>query len=320
MTDSDKKIVEIHFDSFEDMYKYATFNLAFGNDPKVFVFRGQGDSLWKLLPSALRTTKSGESTLQKFDNTDTSVDEKFRRVTREFCALYEFYQTANIEGLPVPDMQDFSYIDFLKSQTVPGVIVYGRLFGGKWLPQQYLHLAALAQHYGVPTRLLDWSSDFTIALYFAVRDACKRIHEEDEQGKKIDLDNTRFAVWGLNYAYFSTLSQTSKSPIKLRFVRPTYKDNPFITAQKGLFTLEEMEINSQQFVDSMPLENRIELLDLPDLGSLFGKPYLIKITLPYRESKTAFTFLQRWGYTYTRIMPSLSSVYEDIKERMLFAR
>ena len=320
MTDSDKKIVVLNYNSFEEMYNNAIFNLASGNDPTAFVFRGQGDSSWKLLPSALRSTKSGESTLQKFDNIDPSADEKFRRVMREYRALYEFYQTANIEGLPVPDMQDFFYIDILKNQILPAAIVFRRLFGGKWLPQQFLHLASLAQHYGVPTRLLDWSSDFTIALYFAVRDACKRIYEAEEQDKKIDLVNTRFAVWGLNYAYFSISSQTSESPIKLRFIRPIYKDNLFITAQKGLFTLEEMDIDSQEFVDSMPLEERIESLSLKEFGSLCGKPYLIKITLPYSESKKAFTFLQRWGYTLTRIMPSLSSVYEDIKERMLFAK
>ena len=33
-----------------------------------------------------------------------------------------------------------------------------------WLPEDLYELAGLAQHYGVPTRLLDWSQDIFVSF------------------------------------------------------------------------------------------------------------------------------------------------------------
>lgn len=36
-----------------------------------------------------------------------------------------------------------------------------------WLSEDLYEIAGLAQHYGLPTRLLDWSQDIYVSLYFA---------------------------------------------------------------------------------------------------------------------------------------------------------
>lgn len=49
---------------------------------------------------------------------------------------------------------------------------------------------SLAQHYGIPTRLLDWSYDYKSALYFALKDILE---------KPCDSDGV---LWSFNYKLF----------------------------------------------------------------------------------------------------------------------
>ena len=61
-------------------------------------------------------------------------------------------------------------------------------------------LFALAQHYGMPTRLLDWTYQFNIALYFGAMDSLEKTKKD-------------FSVWGLNVSLledFKNFLLTSK--------------------------------------------------------------------------------------------------------------
>jgi hypothetical protein len=58
-----------------------------------------------------------------------------------------------------------------------------------WPPQGLYEALAIAQHYGVPTRLLDFSSDPLIAAYFAV---------ENPQSDAEDI-----AVWAVDLQQIS---------------------------------------------------------------------------------------------------------------------
>ena len=88
----------------------------------------------------------------------------------------------------------------------------------------YPEITSLAQHYGLPTRALDWSYDYKVALYFAVRDVLS----------KSDLKDC--VLWALNYKLFENQLIPDKYKINLKIYRPEYNSNPNLTAQKGLFT------------------------------------------------------------------------------------
>ena len=80
---------------------------------------------------------------------------------------------------------------------------------------------ALAQHHGVPTRLLDWSYNPLTALYFAV---------EDEQ----DVDG---AIFSVHAPYSVSKEALASSPFKITQPEKYFPAiiSPRIKAQEGLF-------------------------------------------------------------------------------------
>ncbi len=112
----------------------------------------------------------------------------------------------------------------------------GDLSKRKWLSPDIVELAALAQHYGLPTRLIDWTFDIFVALYFAAFGARKR-HLAD---KNTDESDT-LVIWALNRQALAYQSKTGKIPLK--FTVPPYHGNSNLYAQKGILTYWEVDVD-----------------------------------------------------------------------------
>lgn len=96
----------------------------------------------------------------------------------------------------------------------------------------------LCQHYGVPTRLLDWTNDILIALFFACFDKKNRTK-----------DGALFICDQNNYPIFAVYNGNLMDTQQLAFVN-TYVINPRMRSQSGSFMiwghapLDEIETES----------------------------------------------------------------------------
>jgi len=143
----------------------------------------------------------------------------------------------------------------------------------------------LARHHGLPTRLLDWTANPLVALYFAA------FYENDEvvyrernaanfSTVKLNLDGT---VWAIERAadtrYDLDVLTERRSPLDVPGIKLVYPFNPSVrmTAQSGMFTLhgdpraDMVKLSGKTFpVDSLdisrlkrwsvPAKNKLEII------------------------------------------------------------
>jgi len=178
------------------------------------LFRGHSDIGWELLPTIARPP---------FD------------ITRSFC---ENLTDRSAERLL------FAYFKSYAASHLASIVSQGADKENDWMR------LVVAQHHGLPTRLMDWSTNPLVALFFAVENPetqCERIDGNCEYCKGGDIHDSVVHVI-LNTVPFSVASLARKPANKLA---PLYGyDNkigvlhppsisPRISAQGGMFTIRK---------------------------------------------------------------------------------
>lgn len=180
-------------------------------------------------------------------------------------------------------------------------------------PKTEIGWISIMQHYGLPTRLLDWSESFMTALFFAVQD--------------IDIDEDA-AIWVIRPVYLNREilgdhSLIIESDERLRkYVLPDPKEkirvveaklpaafrsewnNIRIAAQKGVFTIHGY--------DRRPLEDIII-----EYNSLGKDMQAVKIRIPKSKKEQLLWELRIAGVTDLLLFPEIDGLCKEIKRRYL---
>jgi hypothetical protein len=245
-----------------DVFKFTSEIHALGRHPPsgatgALWLRGQSNLKWKLLPKIGRTDPFWFD-LRLRVSLDPTETTRMKEV--EYNLLHRFRRYAH---------------SFLKRE-----------------PSQW-ETISLAQHYGLPTRLLDWSSNPLVALYFA----CEANHEED--GAVFAATPSKFWKYHINvYNDESVAHKHVPDPRKVKGFRLVYPmmSSERLVAQSGTFTIQSPwqtleEQSTRQFGPQS-----LEIVEI------------IKWKVPKESKKFLASQLHRAGISHQSLFPDLGGV------------
>ncbi len=319
-------VQEVQFSEASEFLQYLDLkNERWGNGlRRKWVFRGHGNCNWELRPSAWREPgktilahlrKRLEAFRDEIPPTGIRVsyikcdyEECLIGVAAERQAVVEFAELADEVGLPVDDVAETGY-EILQwfYQGNTAVSASSNFY------ERPLLIDALAQHHGIPTRLLDWTRNPKAAALFAIQELL-----EDE---KLMKECPGIAVWAVRLDCLDSRL--------VRVMTCPRSQHSFLHAQDGLFLWSPIGDQFHLRSGSWPCLEDLFQLTLSDSGrndlrSMLGTvpqpiapaqtPVFIKVVLDPRCSSDLFRLLLRDRMSRAVLMPSYSDVARSLKQ------
>lgn len=272
------------------------------------------------------------------DYISTIQDLQIRDQENPNKVYFQWYRGhANKEWELIPKVQrDFTGTDeelFRKERALTNDFQSrAALFQSTKLPiNDFPNWLTLMQHYGLPTRLLDWSRSPLVALYFALsdqsmwqRDACiwiltpGRLNEAEELEKPTVIDNREYKnayIYNMAHKTISTMIYTAFKRWKLSRNKDlvTPDDRKFDHRMRALagkiaacYPIEADSRVYNQFAAFTVHNTAKKLVDTCDTSALR------RLTIPAQAKESLLEELSICGITQSYIFPDLEHLANEI--------
>lgn len=258
----------------------------FGQRHLNFVFRGQADSEWKLVPKVFRP-----NILDKYKlGMSSTLRDHPGRFVFEWMLLHGFIKYCDAIGLVIPEdsMELRKYFDQNHITNVHGIN------SNLWPEDRVVPLMSLAQHHGIPTRLLDWSSNPYVACYHAAASAVAA-------GRRPLKDGDRIALFAFDLNVINRVEG-------IRSVTVPGSTSPNLSPQGGSFILvDNSGGRGQQFTPDVSMESK-----LPTYTKL-----LKKVTLPKVLAGELLRRCDKFGVSAASVFPGYDGAAKAVLEATL---
>jgi FRG domain len=162
----------------------------------------------------------------------------------------------------------------------------------------------LARHHGLPTRLLDWTTNPLVALYFAAfYESEDLVASKGAVGRpKLDLDGTLWGIQRRRGVQELDVFTDRRSPLRIPGIRLIYPFNPTprMRAQSGIFTL-----HGDPWIDTVVAGPRYSAKDI-DISRL------IRWNVPSRHKTEIILELERLAINSRTLFPDLEGLAKGL--------
>lgn len=305
MAEPEPWIREEHFESaLAFIEALSPLDRRWGERPDWWIFRGQAYASWSLDPVIFREDPGFEIGAPEPVRARATHEEQ---VKLEAQLVRLFVLGVDEQGSDLPNEASFGIAEWLELDKR---IQEATAQTGIWPPPELQPLFALAQHYGVPTRLLDWSLQGRVAAYFAAASARRR-------ARSVRNPPEALAVWAYNDRNARASGLWEGAETYPMIVRVPRFQNPNLNAQGGVFTL----VVSDRLTGA-------DRAGLPPLDRLVAErgagrepccgPVLWRLSLPIEHAGEALRRLRYERISATHLFPGYDGVVEGIRERALW--
>ena len=233
----------------------------------------------------------------------------------ELQAVQQFVKAADASGLQISGTAGR-----LLSENPPRQIFNDDDWQYRWPQEDFLEALALAQHHGIPTRLLDFTEDPLTAAFFAARSTWGTTSGKRPKGKASSL----LAVWVIDLRFIQTLNGIAgRYPERIGEVRVPRGNNSYLNAQLGFFLIDRgandvMSKGMSLSIDQAIAEraefwhngNRLSARRIA--RTWFDEIPIRQVSLSTELSAALLKELDDRGYTIASLMPSLDHVVESL--------